>query len=137
VAIDLEVEGNLTLGEAHDIASRLEEAVCAELGPEVEVETHIEPLQVDGFTGSDADGKRIREVAVALTEIAAEIGTIRDVHAMRVRQTRDGEIVNFHCHADPKMPVEAVHEKVDRVERTLRRRMPGIRRVIGHAEPTR
>ncbi len=137
VALDLEVEGKLTLGEAHDIASRLEAAVCEELGPEVEVETHIEPLQVDGLTGRDADAKRVQEVATALIEIAADVGTIRDVHDVRVRQTDGGEIVNFHCHADPQMTVGAVHEKVDRVERALRRRMPVIKRVIGHAEPMR
>jgi hypothetical protein len=28
-----------------------------------------------------------------------------------------------------------VHDKVDSVERELRRRFPGIKRVIGHAEP--
>lgn len=135
VALDLEVEGKLTLGKAHEIASRLEAAVCEELGPEVEVETHIEPLQVDGLTGREADAKRIKEVEKALGEIAAEIGSIRDVHEVRVRETEDGEIVNFHCYADPQMTVEAVHVKVDRVERALRRRMPPIKRVIGHAEP--
>jgi hypothetical protein len=31
--------------------------------------------------------------------------------------------------------VREVHEKVDDVERGLRRRWPSIKRVIGHAEP--
>ncbi len=135
VALDLEVEGRLTLREAHEIASRLEAAVCEELGSEVEVETHIEPLQVDGVTGREAEAQRIKEVQKALAEIAAAIGPIRDVHEVRVRQTGDGEIVNFHCYADPQMTVQAVHEKVDEVERALRNRIPTIKRVIGHAEP--
>jgi divalent metal cation (Fe/Co/Zn/Cd) transporter len=33
------------------------------------------------------------------------------------------------------MRVHDVHEKVDDVERGLRRRFPEIKRVIGHAEP--
>ena len=45
VALDLEVDGRLSLGAAHDIADGLEDAIREELGPEVEVETHIEPLQ--------------------------------------------------------------------------------------------
>ncbi|MEX0841579.1 MAG: cation-efflux pump [Xanthobacteraceae bacterium] len=137
VALDLEVEGRLTLGEAHEIASRLESAVNEELGPDVEVETHIEPLQVDGLTGREADARRVAEVQKALTEIAASIGPIRDIHEVRVRQTDGGEIVNFHCHADPQMTVQAVHEKVDEVERALRQRISSIKRVIGHAEPKR
>jgi divalent metal cation (Fe/Co/Zn/Cd) transporter len=52
-----------------------------------------------------------------------------------VRKTDEGEIVNFHCHADADLTVQAVHEYVDAVERALRQRMPTITRVIGHAEP--
>jgi cation diffusion facilitator family transporter len=135
VAVDLEVEGQLTLGDAHEIASALEEAVSRELGPEVEVETHIEPMQMDGLAGREAGPGRIREVQILLTEVAAENGTIRDIHEVRVRETDDGEIVNFHCHADAELTVQAVHENVDAVERALRQRMPAITRVIGHAEP--
>jgi len=57
------------------------------------------------------------------------------VHDVRVRETADGEIVNFHCQVDPSLTVHEVHEKVDEVERGLRRRWPSINRVIGHAEP--
>jgi len=60
---------------------------------------------------------------------------IRDIHNVRVRETDDGEIVNFHCRVDPVLTVQAVHEKVDEAERALRRRSPTIKRVIGHAEP--
>jgi len=54
---------------------------------------------------------------------------------VRVRDTADGEIVNFHCNVDPAKTVSDVHELVDGVERGLRRRFPAIKRVIGHAEP--
>jgi divalent metal cation (Fe/Co/Zn/Cd) transporter len=57
------------------------------------------------------------------------------VHDVRVREADDGEIVNFHCRVDPALTVHEVHEKVDEVERALRRRWPRIKRVIGHAEP--
>jgi divalent metal cation (Fe/Co/Zn/Cd) transporter len=135
VAVDLEVEGALTLGAAHEIATELEDAVNRELGPEVEVETHIEPMQGDGLAGRDADASRVREVEAALKEIATKTDTIRDVHEVRVRETDEGEIVNFHCHADAELTVQAVHESVDAVERALRERLPHIKRVIGHAEP--
>jgi divalent metal cation (Fe/Co/Zn/Cd) transporter len=52
-----------------------------------------------------------------------------------VRETAEGEIVNFHCRVDPALTVREAHEKVDEVERGLRRRWPSIKRVIGHAEP--
>jgi cation diffusion facilitator family transporter len=137
VSLDLEVDRKLALGAAHDIADKLEAALREELGPEVEVETHIEPLQPPEAAGREAPSERVRAVEITLGEIAADGGMIGDVHDVRVRETDEGEIVNFHCHVDPALSVQAVHEKVDEVERALRRRSPSIKRVIGHAEPQR
>jgi divalent metal cation (Fe/Co/Zn/Cd) transporter len=137
VSLDLEVDGRLPLSAAHEIADRLEIAVNDELGPEVEVETHIEPLQEDGATGGDAAAARVGEITAALAELARTFGALRDVHDVRVRQTEDGEIVNFHCRVDPGRTVRDVHEHVDELERALRQRWSTIARVIGHAEPLR
>ena len=54
---------------------------------------------------------------------------------MRVREISGGVFVLFHCHADPATPVEAVHDAVDALERSVRRAFPEARRVVGHAEP--
>ncbi|HEX4553907.1 MAG TPA: cation diffusion facilitator family transporter, partial [Xanthobacteraceae bacterium] len=135
VSLDLEVDGALSLAAAHAIASGLEAAVRDELGPDVEVESHIEPLQVDRLSGQDAAPARVEAVRAALAAQAAERDGLRNVHDVRVRDTKDGEIVNFHVDVDAAMPVGDVHEMVDEVERGLRRRFPEIRRVIGHAEP--
>jgi cation diffusion facilitator family transporter len=137
VSADLEVEGTQHLAAAHDIASRLEEAVRHELGPNVEVETHIEPLPTDILAGRDAASARLDEVREALSLLAAEIPQLGEVHDVRVRETADGEIVNFHCSVDPVLSVSTVHDLVDALERRLRRRFPTIQRVIGHAEPKR
>jgi divalent metal cation (Fe/Co/Zn/Cd) transporter len=76
-------------------------------------------------------------VGASLAEQAAGIAGLDEVHDVRVRETADGEIVNFHCRVDPTLSVRAVHDLVDAVERGLRRRFPTIQRVIGHAEPER
>ena len=135
ISLDLEVDGALTLAAAHDIASGLEAAVRDELGPDVEVESHIEPLQTHGLAGHDAAPPRVEAVRAALDTLAREGGALRDIHDVRVRETNDGEIVNFHCDVDPAMRIDEVHEKVDELERGLRRQFPQIKRVIGHAEP--
>jgi cation diffusion facilitator family transporter len=135
VSLDLEVDGNLALRRAHEIADGLEQAVRDELGPAVEVETHIEPLQPRDQRGRDAPPERVRNMHDALIAIAAEIDLLGEVHDVRVRETDDGEIVNFHCLVDSSLSVTDMHEKVDEAERALRQRFPSIKRVIGHAEP--
>jgi len=137
ISLDLEVDGKLTLRAAHELADGLESAIAGEIGPGVEVETHIEPLQAQDAHGREAMPERAQAVTIALAEIAAEGRVIRDVHDVRVRETDEGEIVNFHCRVDPELSVQTVHENVDALERALRERSASIKRVIGHAEPVR
>ena len=82
-----------------------------------------------------APPERIAAVREALTEIAAKVDFVGEIHDVRVREADGGEIVNFHCLVDPALKVADVHEKVDEAERALRLRFPSIKRVIGHAEP--
>jgi cation diffusion facilitator family transporter len=134
VSIDLEVDGDMALKDAHDIAHELERSIRDEFGEDVEVDTHIEPLEPELPLGTDAAPERIETIKTALRRFAAD-GSIHDIHNVRVRNTDAGEIVNFHCRAAPSMSVIKVHENVDAIERALRRAFPTVKRVISHAEP--
>src|SRR6202789_2562903 len=134
VSIDLEVDGEMTLIAAHDIAHALERNIRDEFGEDVEVDTHIEPLEPELPQGTDAASVRGETIRAALSQFAA-LGAIHDIHNVRVRDTDAGEIVNFHCRAAPSMSVIKVHESVDEIERALRRAFPTVKRVISHAEP--
>jgi cation diffusion facilitator family transporter len=134
VSIDLEVDGEMTLIAAHDIAHRLERNIRDEFGEDVEVDTHIEPLEPELPHGTDAAPDRVDTISTALVKFA-EPGAIYDIHNVRVRDTAAGEIVNFHCRASSSMSVIKVHESVDEIERALRRAFPTVKRVISHAEP--
>ena len=134
VSIDLEVDGEMALTAAHDIAHELERNIRDEFGEDVEVDTHIEPLEPELPLGTDAAPGRVEAITAALAGFAAD-GAIHDIHNVRVRDTDAGEIVNFHCRAAPSMSVIKVHENVDEIERALRRAFPTVKRVISHAEP--
>jgi cation diffusion facilitator family transporter len=133
VSIDLEVDGEMALNAAHDIAHEFERNIREEFG-DVEVDTHIEPLEPELPVGADAAPDRVETIKTALSGFAAD-GAIHDIHNVRVRDTDAGEIVNFHCRAAPSMSVIKVHENVDEIERALRRAFPTVKRVISHAEP--
>ncbi|WP_291844924.1 cation-efflux pump [Bradyrhizobium sp.] len=136
VGIDLEVDGEMDLSAAHDIAHGLERSIREDFGEDVEVDTHIEPLEPELPAGADAAPERVEIIKAALARFAGS-GAIHDIHNVRVRDTDAGEIVNFHCRAAPSMSVIKVHENVDEIERALRRAFPTIKRVISHAEPPR
>jgi cation diffusion facilitator family transporter len=136
VGIDLEVDGEMELAAAHDVTRVLERNIREDFGEDVEVDTHIEPLEPELPHGTDAAPARVEAIKAALARFAGN-GAIHDIHNVRVRDTDAGEIVNFHCRAAPSMSVIKVHENVDEIERALRRAFPTIKRVISHAEPPR
>jgi cation diffusion facilitator family transporter len=135
--IDLEVDGDMPLGEAHEITRTLEQAIRADFGADVEVDTHIEPLEPELPQGTDAQPGQAERIQAELARLAAADGALHDIHNVRVRDSDAGEFVNFHCRAAPGMTVTEVHQRVDEIERGLRRAFPSVKRVISHAEPAR
>jgi cation diffusion facilitator family transporter len=143
VSIDLEVDGEMSLDAAHDITHRLENAIRDDLGADVEVDTHIEPLEPELPRGTDAPSSRIDAIRTALVGLAERLGNaprgegLDDIHNVRVRQTEAGEIVNFHCRGGGARTVTEIHNLADELERALKRAFPSVRRVISHVEPRR
>ena len=137
VSLDLEVDGRIAQGEAHRLASELEAAIRDEFGANIEVETHIEPLEVRELAGEDVEDERSQAVSDALIRHAAHVPGLRDIHDVRVRRTETGLVVNYHCHANPARAVGDVHRDVDALDRQLKREFPAIVRIVGHAEPPR
>jgi cation diffusion facilitator family transporter len=137
VGIDLEVDGDMQLGEAHEVTHTLEQAIRSDFGADVEVDTHIEPLEPELPLGIDVGPGRVEVIRKELARLAAEDGALHDIHNVRVRDSDAGELVNFHCRAAPIMTVIEVHHRIDEIERGLRRAFPSVKRVISHAEPAR
>src|SRR6266404_3853029 len=102
VGIDLEVDGDMELAAAHEVTRVLERNIREDFGEDVEVDTHIEPLEPELPHGTDAAPERVETIKAALTRFAGN-GAIHGIHNVRVRDTDAGEIVNFHCRAAPSM----------------------------------
>ena len=125
----------MTLERAHDVTLRLEDAIKAEFGADIEIDIHrpLEPeLPREAMRRPNAS-----RPSSARWPYATSLGTMHDIHNVRVRDTGAGQIVNFHCRGRPDLKVSEVHAAVDNIERALRREFSDIRRVIGHAEPDR
>jgi cation diffusion facilitator family transporter len=135
VSLDLEVDGRMTLGIAHDVASQLEAAIEAELDGGIEVDTHIEPLETREMPGQDADPSLTAAVEDCLKRHAQGLRLLRGIHHVRLRVAGPGIYGVFHCRADKQAAIDAVHAEVDALERAARTEFPEISRIIGHAEP--
>jgi len=144
ISFDVELDGRMAHGNAHEIASGLEMEVQAPrlesvsgLPPSpVWSPSHIEPLEPRQLKGHPVPEEIRAEVALVLAEMSTN-GPIRDVHSVRVRKTPDGLVVNYHCRVSPYLSVGEVHDYVDALDHKMRGAFPGIVRIVGHAEPLR
>ncbi|MBC8037327.1 MAG: cation diffusion facilitator family transporter [Rhizobiales bacterium] len=135
VSFDLEVDGAMALVDAHETATKLENAIRRELGGDVEVESHIEPQPEHLLEGNEASAKEAAAVTKALTLLAAKQKRLSQLHNIRIRQTDQGVFVHYHCIFAGEDTIDDVHACVDHIENGLQEKFPNIRRVIAHAEP--
>lgn len=136
-SLDVEVDGTLPLHAAHDIASSLEKAIAAEIGTSIEVETHIEPMDMQQRAATNAADSWTQTLTTVLSHYAAQDGIIHDIHNVRVRESEGKLTVNYHCRTQGHLSVNDTHKAVDAIEHKVRVDYPNIIRLVGHAEPIR
>lgn len=135
ISFDLELDPTTSLAIAHDKATALENEIREGLGTDVEVESHIEPLEPRLLEGATPSAPVIKKVEMALSKFAAKEKSLSDLHNIRVRTNSAGLYVHYHCRFAPELSIADVHDVSDRIEVALMAGIPDIKRVVAHAEP--
>jgi cation diffusion facilitator family transporter len=116
------ISADAGLAQAHTTADEIEDAIRLEL-PGSDILVHVEPRAVEGD---------LRERATAA---ALGVPEVREVHNVRVLQLDRGPELSLHVKLPREMALREAHAVVERLERTLRRAVPELRRVDTHIEP--
>jgi cation diffusion facilitator family transporter len=134
VEMHAEVPDDLTLGQAHDRVSAVEETIRGEVQGLADIVTHIEPVgdrEVLRRGVPDPD----RDLARLIAGLAHGVPGVRDVHDTVIHREDDGLSVSFHCLMEPEIPISDAHQITVRLESLLRARFPELGRVVIHVEP--
>ncbi len=134
VHLDLEVDPQLRLAEAHDRSTQLESEIKANLPQVNEVNVHLEPLPVAVETGNEAGMDR-SAVERELEELARDTAGVLDCHSVEAHQVGGHVVVRLHCTLDPDLPIAKVHDITETVEFKFRQAFPQISKITIHAEP--
>jgi cation diffusion facilitator family transporter len=140
VQLHLEVDENLSLGEAHRRATDLEDAIRA-LGNgnfKLDVNIHIEPLGRHIATPEIGAGEmRQLELAVEsfLNHMHRNYDELINCHDVRVRQVEHHILVSCHCIMRGDLPITHIHDVLAALEDLVKERFPQISRVTIHPEP--
>jgi cation diffusion facilitator family transporter len=130
ISLHLKLPGSLSLDEAHQVATELEEAIRAEL-PEVDrVQTHIEPLADDSEAQPLAAGVEVESVARIVSD-----ATGRRPRELRLVRTERGLVAFLTLGMDASRALTEAHADASVIEEQIRRAHPEIADVVVHTEP--
>jgi cation diffusion facilitator family transporter len=131
VSLHLKLPGDLSLEEAHAVATQVESAIARAV-PEVDaVQTHLEPLAETAEGRSMEDDSAERDVVLS---IVREV-TGQDARELRFVRTEDGLLAYLTLGLDAASPLADAHARASEIEERIRRARPDIADVIIHTEP--
>jgi len=130
----IEVSEDYTLEKAHAQTTRFEEALHDLFPRLAQIITHIEPVGDSSARRQpgQADPGQIRRVLLALPEVR-EAGL--DIHDLLVNSVGGELNIAFHYALASDLPITDAHLLTERIERSLRQRIPNLGRVVIHTEP--
>jgi cation diffusion facilitator family transporter len=146
IELHLEVEEHLSLGEAHRIATELEDEIqrLAANSPNessarpVEVNIHIEPLGTEIARGART-AEEMKDLGRAvenfLNSLTTEYHELVNCHEARVRQVSHKILVSCHCEMPGELAITEVHDVIGALEDRVKEKFPQITRVTIHPEP--
>jgi cation diffusion facilitator family transporter len=131
VSLHLKLPGELTLEEAHEVATQVEQAI-KEAAPEVDaVQTHLEPLSEAGEGRRMTDDTAERDVVMRIVrDITGE-----DARELRFLQTEDGLVAHLTLGLEGGSRLSDAHARASEIEERIRRVRPEIADVVVHTEP--
>jgi cation diffusion facilitator family transporter len=138
VELHLEVDENLSLGEAHRQATELEEGIRALRDGTVMVNIHIEPLGQHIATPDTLAGEMRQlemDVENFLNRMPMEYDELINCHDVQVRQVEQHILASCHCIMKSVLPITRVHDVTAALEDRVKERFPQISRVTIHPEP--
>ncbi len=137
VVLDLHVEvaPHITLREAHDDVTHLEQAIRVELPHIQTIHTHIEPLARPVMQAQPLDSEAAGTLRTRIIDLATAVAGVRGCTDCRLRASRSGIDVVLHCQADPGLSVEAAHQLAHTVEEHVRLVVLDVERMLVHIEP--
>ena len=131
VSLHLKLPGELSLEDAHSVATEVERAIVESV-PEVdEVRTHLEPI------AEAEEGRSVDEAAAGreLVERIVQETTGQRPRELRFLNTDRGLLAYLTLGLDASTPLAEAHARASEIEERIRREQPGIADVVVHTEP--
>lgn len=131
--ITLLVPADVSIEEAHEIASQAQKAVFTVL-PSADVLVNVAPANLSQEkpahkTPATADGNRLETIRITAAHYA--LGT----HGIRIYDVMGQQSLEMHVEVKDNLLLAEAHSQVSAFEEALRRTLPGLTKISTHIEP--
>lgn len=133
VTLHAKMGAGTSLERAHQLSDAVESAVAAELGGDVRVDTHIEPLETTAFS-TDVTAEN-QTIVADVTRLAAQETDVVDCHEVLITSSGGELSVVAHVRGRRDLPLDRIHDASERIENALHAEHPDVGPVLIHFEP--
>ena len=134
VDLHLEVYDHLSLRLAHDMASRIEKELRADIPCISQVNTHIEAMENiigNGLDVTTQEGDLVQKIIATTNEVVGQTCC----HDVLIHRQGDWFAISIHCTLEDELSINQVHDITTLIENRLREEVPFLKHVLVHAEP--
>ncbi len=133
VSYHLELEPEISVKSAHEIANRLEERLKTELKNVSAIVSHLEPTI--GLVESHYSPQLSSSLQKRITQVCQSLSEVRSVHEVQILNRYGRYSVTLHCAIDDSMTLVQAHEVATKIEEKIKMTDEKIDQVIVHCEP--
>ncbi len=136
ITFDVEIDQRLTIKQAHDTVTALEDELHREFDGTLDICIHLDPLRYDERTTTTLPAEEEEHVRELIIKASKRIDKIHDVHDIRIRKTEQQKLcITLHCSFNDDALLEEVHSLTSQLEGAIYHSMKNACRIIIHAEP--
>jgi len=136
ITFDVEIDQRLTIKEAHNTVTALEDELRCEFDGELDICIHLDPLRYDERTTNSVSSEEEERVRSMIVNASNSIEKIQNVHDIQIRKTEQQKLfITLHCSFNDDALLEEVHSLTSQLEGAIYHDLSDAGRVIIHAEP--
>ena len=136
ITFDVEIDQRLTIIEAHNTVTALEDELRCEFDGELDICIHLDPLRYDERTTNSLSSEEEERVSSMIVNASKSIEKIQNVHDIQIRKTEQQKLfITLHCSFNNDALLEEVHSLTSQLEGAIYHDLSDAGRVIIHAEP--
>ena len=136
ITFDVEIDQRLTIKEAHNTVTKLEDELRCEFDGELDICIHLDPLRYDERTTNSLSSEEEERVSSMIVNASKSIEKIQNVHDIQIRKTEQQKLfITLHCSFNNDALLEEVHSLTSQLEGAIYHDLSDAGRVIIHAEP--